>query len=229
MSDKNPFANMDMVYAYTRRQAIADGVLHDVSEIAKRSGFSIPVAVTDTIWGRYIDPNSELVEYGQSCEARLLDLLMVLYFKIRSLPRGSSNSRITFTVKFLMNAEKEEYEETELTADCGPVIPHKGGFMSKATAFTLGFVTGAAALGAAAYLAKGWTSEEDEDEDEDEVTQPINDTGSRENGIDDSATSPDLESAQESETPDAPKTESSSATYAEASPDITDEEPNAPA
>lgn len=85
------------------------------------------------------------------------------------------------------------------------IIPHKGGFMSKATAFTLGFVTGAAALGAAAYLAKGWTSEEDEDEDEDEVTQPINDTGSRENGIDDSATSPDLESAQKAKLPTLPR------------------------
>ena len=227
MSDKNPFANMDMVYAYTRRQAIADGVLHDVSEIAKRSGFSIPVAVTDTIWGRYIDPNSELVEYGQSCEARLLDLLMVLYFKIRSLPRGSSNSRITFTVKFLMNAEKEEYEETELTADCGPVIPHKGGFMSKATAFTLGFVTGAAALGAAAYLAKGWTSEEDEDEDE--VTQPINDTGSRENGIDSSARHSDVPPAQESGDPDATGEESSKASDDQTATDLPDGEPNAPA
>lgn len=120
MSEKNPFANMDMVYAYTRSQAIADGVLHDVSEIAKRNGFSIPVAVTDTIWCKYIDPSPELVEYGQSCEARLLDLLVVLYFKIRSLPRDSANSRITFTVKFLTDAEKEEYEEPKLTADCGP-------------------------------------------------------------------------------------------------------------
>ncbi len=120
MPNKNPFADMEMIYAYTRSQAITDGVLHDVSEIAKLNGFSIPVAVTDTIWNKYIVPSPELVEYGQSCEARLLDVLVVLYFKIRSLPRDAANSRITFTVKFLMDAENEEYEEPELTADCGP-------------------------------------------------------------------------------------------------------------
>lgn len=101
--------------------------------------------------------------------------------------------------------------------------------MSKATAFTLGFVSGAAALGATAYLAKGWTSEEDEDEDEEEVSPPISETTSGENGKQASTTPPDAESVQESETPDAPKAESSSASVAEASPDIMDEEPNAPA
>jgi hypothetical protein len=101
--------------------------------------------------------------------------------------------------------------------------------MSKATAFTLGFVSGAAALGAAAYLAKGWTSEEDEDEDEDEVTQPIDDTGSGENGIDDSAKSHDVPPAQESGDPDATGGESSKASEGEAATDLPDGEPNAPA
>ncbi len=120
MSDKNHFLDMEMVYAYTRSQAIADGVLHDVSELAKQTGFRLPVAVTDTIWTKYIEASPDLIEYGQSTEARLLDVLMVLYFKIRSLPRDSGSSRITFTVKFLMDGKNEKYEEPELTADCGP-------------------------------------------------------------------------------------------------------------
>jgi hypothetical protein len=101
--------------------------------------------------------------------------------------------------------------------------------MSKATAFTLGFVTGAAALGVTAYLAKEWTSEEDDDEDVDEVTQPINDTGSRENGIDDSAKSHDVPPAQESGNPDATEGESSKASEGEAATDVSAGEPNAPA
>ena len=120
MPDRNPFLDMELVYVYTRAQAIADGVLHDVTEIAKLNGFSIPVAVTDTIFQKFLLPSPELVEYGQSYEARLLDVLMVLYFKIRSLPRDHIGSRITFTVKFLMDAENGEYVEPELTADCGP-------------------------------------------------------------------------------------------------------------
>ena len=120
MPNKNPFSDMDIVYSYSRAQAIADGVLHDVSETAKQTGFKLPVAVTDTIFQKFLLPSPELVEYGQSCEARLLDLLMVLYFMVRSLPRNHTGSRITFTVKFLMDAEKELYEEPVLTADCGP-------------------------------------------------------------------------------------------------------------
>ena len=85
--------------------------------------------------------------------------------------------------------------------------------MRRTIAFTLGFVTGAAALGAAAYLAKEWTSEEDDDEDEDEVAQPINDTGSRENGMSDFATQPGVPPAQVGDT----------------SADVSGEEPNAPA
>ncbi len=36
--------------AYTRAQAIEDGILVDVSETAREAGFTIPVAVTRTVW-----------------------------------------------------------------------------------------------------------------------------------------------------------------------------------
>lgn len=34
------------IYIYTRKQAIEDGVLIDVTETAKEAGFKVPVAVT---------------------------------------------------------------------------------------------------------------------------------------------------------------------------------------
>jgi len=40
----------EVIFAYTRRQAIADGVLRDVSELAKEAGFRVPVAVTAAVW-----------------------------------------------------------------------------------------------------------------------------------------------------------------------------------
>ena len=132
-------------------------------------------------------------------------------------------------IKHNTHAVQEAGAKTPASCISGTVIiPHKEGFMSKAVAFTLGFVTGAAALGAATYLAKEWTSEED-DEDEDEVTQPINDTGSRENDIDDSAKSHDVPPAQASGDPDATEGESSKASEGEAATDVSDGEPNAPA
>ena len=39
---------------YTRAQAIADGVLIDVTETAREAGFSIPVAVTRAVWTRLV-------------------------------------------------------------------------------------------------------------------------------------------------------------------------------
>ena len=46
---------------YTRAQAIEDGILVDVSKTAREAGFTIPVAVTRTVWNRLIalpDPNA---------------------------------------------------------------------------------------------------------------------------------------------------------------------------
>src|SRR4051812_27741843 len=36
----------EVIFAYTRKQAIEDGVLVDVTETAKEAGFKIPVALT---------------------------------------------------------------------------------------------------------------------------------------------------------------------------------------
>ena len=38
------------IFAYTRAQAIEDGILVDVSETAREAGFRIPVAITRTVW-----------------------------------------------------------------------------------------------------------------------------------------------------------------------------------
>ncbi len=40
----------DFIYKYTRAQAIADGVLVDVTETANESGFRWPVALTRAVW-----------------------------------------------------------------------------------------------------------------------------------------------------------------------------------
>ncbi len=42
-----------MVYSYTRKQAIEDGNLIDVTEQAKQTGFKVPVAVSLNRYERY--------------------------------------------------------------------------------------------------------------------------------------------------------------------------------
>ena len=43
-----------VIFAYTRAQAIEDGILVDVSETAREAGFTIPVAITRGVWERIV-------------------------------------------------------------------------------------------------------------------------------------------------------------------------------
>ena len=56
----------EIISVHTRADAIADGVLRDVSDTAKERGFRIPFAVTDTIWAKWIEASPGLQKYGQS-------------------------------------------------------------------------------------------------------------------------------------------------------------------
>ena len=45
----------DLLYAYTRAQALADGVLVDVTTTAQEAGIKYPVALTRAVWCRYVE------------------------------------------------------------------------------------------------------------------------------------------------------------------------------
>jgi hypothetical protein len=63
----------DVNFSYLRAQAIADGVLVDVSETAKEAGFRIPVALTRAVWAEYVEVPDRVV--GQDIAGRLWDVL----------------------------------------------------------------------------------------------------------------------------------------------------------
>ena len=76
----------ETIYAYTRAQALEDGVLVDVSEMAREAGFKVPVAVTRAVWDQYIewtveDTNNQTVQ-DERC--RLWDVLWRLMFAIKT-------------------------------------------------------------------------------------------------------------------------------------------------
>ena len=70
--DKDEFA---IISLYTRAQAIADGFLVDVSDMAKEAGFKWPVAVTRAVWDNIVTPTQRDAERGQSEQGRLWDIL----------------------------------------------------------------------------------------------------------------------------------------------------------
>ena len=111
-------SNWNIVYAYTRAQALADGVLVDVTEEAKQFGYKVPVAVTANLFNLYVRASEGMIAEGQSTEARLRDVLMVLLFRIKQRPQ---TDRITFKVKFAMGPTRRNISRTvELTAVIGP-------------------------------------------------------------------------------------------------------------
>ena len=63
----------EVIYAYTRQQAIADGVLVDVSETAREVGIRYPTCVTSAVWDGYVEVPKGVV--GQDLEGRLWDIV----------------------------------------------------------------------------------------------------------------------------------------------------------
>ena len=114
----NPFSveanEFKVIHTYTRKQAIDDGVLVDVSETAKEAGIKFPVALTSTVWGIYVVPSEKLEGCGQSVSGRLWDLLWM--FRVNALKIKSS--LLFFSCIFLN--EHEIREEVKFKALCGP-------------------------------------------------------------------------------------------------------------
>ena len=77
-----------IISAYTRQQAISDGILVDVTTTAKEAGFSIPVALTRTVWTRLV-ALPEGYRGFQDESGRLWDVLhMARHYALAASGRG---------------------------------------------------------------------------------------------------------------------------------------------
>lgn len=107
--------NWNLIYAYTRSQAIEDGVLVDVTEQAKAIGFKLHTVVTDHLFHGYVEPPAGLEGEGQSVTGRLHDLMVLALFAAR---KAVNTDRVTFKVDFLMAPGRKE--TVEVIAHIGP-------------------------------------------------------------------------------------------------------------
>ncbi|WP_394793125.1 DUF6573 family protein [Armatimonas sp.] len=64
----------NLIYSYTRAQAIEDGVLVEVGPIAQEAGYRVSVALTAELWGKL---NAIPEDSADSLEGRLWDLLFM--------------------------------------------------------------------------------------------------------------------------------------------------------
>jgi hypothetical protein len=98
------------IYSYTREQAMRDGVIVDITMMARRAGFSCPVAVTSSVWGLVVrTPGAK----GQSIHCRLWDLLMALKATVNYQSTGGDHIRFSMIFD---NRPVEEYRVESLWA-----------------------------------------------------------------------------------------------------------------
>jgi hypothetical protein len=101
-----------VVSIYTRADALQDGVLVDVSEMAAQAGIPYPTAMTDAVYQCYVR-----VPEGVSCQdekGRLWDILYLLGFGI--LQAGDASE-----IRFSLSVQNNENlrEPVQLKAVCG--------------------------------------------------------------------------------------------------------------
>lgn len=100
----------DLVYSYSRRQAIADGVLLDVTAMAQEAGLRYPVALTAAAWAECVTWRVG-ADDGQCESGRLWDVL----FMARLAARQAAGSTVQFSVRVVperRRAPKEVWLKT---------------------------------------------------------------------------------------------------------------------
>ena len=105
-----------VIFSYTRAQAIADGVLVDVSELAREAGFRFPVAVTAGVWAECVAVPEGVT--GQDETGRLWDVLHLLRVAIAG--QTASAERVDFAVHVRNDNREGDPPLVQLYALCGP-------------------------------------------------------------------------------------------------------------
>lgn len=111
----------EVIYAYTRAQAIADGVLvnlmqGEMADLVREAGFRFPIAMTVEAFGDYVVLTPKAKEAGNDLKGRLWDVLYMLKMAIRK--QQGSASEITFQFRCVTDRIKPKL--CTLKAVCGP-------------------------------------------------------------------------------------------------------------
>jgi hypothetical protein len=107
--DESFWANAPVIYAYTREQAIEDGVLIDVTETARQL-FKIPVAVTSALWALIEKPTKY-----QDTMGRLWDVLWMAHMAAK----GLSDNQDTLYYKLSLTDGRKKIQTLKMVCDGG--------------------------------------------------------------------------------------------------------------
>jgi hypothetical protein len=111
---QDPFAGAEVIYAYTRKQALGDGVQIDVSEVACEAGLKFPVYLTRAVWENYVRVPEDVRCQDES--GRLWDIVWML----RCAARRTSGPHMLFRLHVRNDNRDRTPPLVTLKAVCGP-------------------------------------------------------------------------------------------------------------
>ena len=93
--NQSPFG--EVIYSYTRAQAVADGLQVDVSKVAAEAGIRFPVFLTRTVFDSFVTVPEGVT--GQDEAGRLWDIVWMLRFGILRSRPGCDRIPVAFYVR----------------------------------------------------------------------------------------------------------------------------------
>ena len=109
--NNHPFG--EIVYSYTRKQAVADGFQVEVTKTAQEAGIRFPVFLTRAVFDAYLAVPKDVT--GQDESGRLWDIVWMLRFAIRKALSGQA--RLPFAL-YVRNDNRRP-KLVKLIATCG--------------------------------------------------------------------------------------------------------------
>jgi hypothetical protein len=109
------FDHADVVHRYSRADALRDGVLIDVSAVAREASIRYPVALTRAVWERCV-----AVPPGVICQDQAGRLWDVLFLLRLAISRGGSGPGVRFGVHVRNDNRDRLPPLVRLKALCGP-------------------------------------------------------------------------------------------------------------
>ena len=103
----------EIVYAYTRAQAVADGVQVEVTKTAQEAGIKFPVFLTRTVFDAYVAVPEGVT--GQDEAGRLWDIVWMLRFGILRSRPGCDRIPVALYVR----NDNQRSRLIKLIATCG--------------------------------------------------------------------------------------------------------------
>ncbi|MBV8248477.1 MAG: hypothetical protein JO200_08490 [Comamonas sp.] len=122
MTNENAlFDSADVVHSYTRAEAIADGLLIDVTETAREAGFTVPVAITRAAWADCVEWTAETDKRKATHQDEAGRLWDVVYMaRLAARARGDQPRRLFELYRVPVEGRGNKPRRVALAMHIGP-------------------------------------------------------------------------------------------------------------